>query len=241
MYYYILDYIQNPKFNNFQKNLRQILTNLNISGEMAVSSPARGAEEIAEMALDRGYTTIVAVGGDLLVNRLANVLAGSQAALGAIPYNLSGELTNIFCGQDVKTACQALRQRKTTMIDLGLIAPNKYFISDISIHTEKPVRLKLEVDNEYALTADIFDLNINRQLDVQFYTGKTQISTSWWSRKSQNDDLLTKLMAQKSLHLHTVSPVSVVINNDYEIVKTPIQVSRAEGVLKIIVNRDTIN
>jgi diacylglycerol kinase family enzyme len=241
LYYYILDYIQNPKFINFQKNLRQILTNLNISGEMAVSSPARGVEEIAELALERGYTTIVGVGGDLLVNRIANVLAGSQAALGVIPYDLSQEVADIFCGQDVKTACQGLRQRKTAMIDLGFIQPNKYFLSDFSIHTEKPARLKMEVDGEYALTAHIFDLNITRDLKTEFLTEQVQASTSWWSKKKINDSAITRLQAQKSIHLHTASPISVCINSDFEIVKTPIQISRAEGVLKIIVNRDTIN
>lgn len=241
MYYYILDYIQTPKFTNFQKNLKQLLSNLNISGEMAVSSPARTVEEITEMAIDRGYTSIVGVGGDLMVNRIANVMAGTQAALGVIPYDLSQELADLFCGQDVKNACNALRQRKTTFIDLGLVHPNKYFLSDISINTEKPAHLKMEVDQEFAITAEIFDLNITRELDIELSTEPIQASTSWWSRKRVNDLAITNLKAQKSLHLHTTSPISVYINHDFEIVKTPIQVSKAQGVLKIIVNRDTIN
>ena len=127
---------------------------------MAVSSPARSAEEVAEMALERGYTTIVAVGGDLMVNRLANVLAGTQAALGVIPYELSNDLSQLFFGQDLKTACQGLRQRKTSFIDLGTIAPDKYFLSDISLRLEKPVKINIDVDDQFTLAAKIYNLNI---------------------------------------------------------------------------------
>ena len=209
---------------------------------MAVSSPARSAEEVAEMALERGYTTIVAVGGDLMVNRLANVLAGTQAALGVIPYELSPEIGQLFCGSDLKTACNGLKQRKTTFIDLGTISPDKYFLSDIYIKTEKPVRLNLDVDDKYTINAEIYDLNITRKLEVEFLTQQIGQASSWWSRANKtNNSSVTKFQAKKYLDIATNNPVSVYINNDFEVVKTPIKVSRAKEVLKIIVNRDTIN
>lgn len=240
MYYYILDYIQHPKFANFQKNLRQILTNLNINGEMAVSSPARSAEEIAELALERGYNTIVAVGSDLLVNRLANILAGSEAALGMIPYG-ENHLGELFCGQDMKSVCQSLKQRKTTFIDLGMILPDKYFLSDIMIQTEKPVRLHLEVDDKYTLDSEIYRLVVTRELTTEFSTEPIQQASSWWSRPKRQDQAITKFQVEKKLDIFTPSPISVTLDDGFEVVKTPIKVTIAQKVLKIIVNRDTIN
>lgn len=239
MYYYILDYNQNQHFTNFQKKLKDILTNLNISGEMAISSPARSAEELAQMAIERGYTTVVAVGGDLLVNRLASILATSQVALGVIPYNVSQEIAELFSGNDLKNACMGLKQRKTQLIDLGLIKPNKYFLSSIDIFTEKSIKSIIEVDDKYSLEGEIYQLTISRQLKTHLFTAKDEPKKKWWKRETAIQDL-TKFQAKDFLNIYTAAPVSVMIN-DFEIAKTPIKASIAKEVLKIIINRDTIN
>ncbi|MDO8513080.1 MAG: diacylglycerol kinase family protein [bacterium] len=239
MYYYILDYAHNQRQTNFHKKLKQVLSDLNINGEMAISSPARGPEEIAQMALDRGYTTIVAVGGDLLVNRLVSVIAGSQAALGVIPYDLSSDLGDLFCGNDLKGACLKLRQRKTHLIKPGLMHPNTYFLSNISVKAEKPIKTILEVDEKYALEAVINDLSISRELQGQFLTVGTEHKSPWWKRSTKKDDKLSVFQASSSISISTLAPISVTIC-DYEVAKTPTRLSQADEVLKIIVSRDII-
>jgi diacylglycerol kinase family enzyme len=240
LYYYILDYVQNPKFTNFQKKLKQILTNLNIAGEMAASSPARSAEEVAQLALERGYSTIVAVGGDLLVNKIASVLAESPAALGVIPYNLSPELGSLFCSLDLKTACLGLKKRKTALTDLGVILPNKYFLSDLVIKAEKPFQTILEIDNSYALESSIYHLQVGRDLRSSFITLSQKKHSRWWQRRQIPESNITKFQSLERLNVSTASPISVTVAG-FELIKTPVKVTTAKEVLKIIVNRDTIN
>ena len=115
-------------------------------------------------------------------------------------------------------------------------------MSDIYIKAENPVRLNLEVDDKFTLNAQIYTMNISRKLEIEFSTEQSNQTGSWWGRTKKNHEaIVTKFQAKKHLDITTAMPVSVYIENDFEIVKTPIVVSRAKEVLKIIVNRDTIN
>lgn len=240
MYYYIIE--APPKFNlgRFQKKIKQILTDLNINGEMALASPARSAENLAQMGLEKGYNTIVAIGGDSLVNRLASLLVNTPAALGAVPINLSPDLAAIFTGYDLKNACYALRQRFVRHIDLGHIAPQKYFLSDAIIEPERPFDCTIDVDHSYRLQATIAALKIRSNLEIRFITGIPQQSRSWWQRIRITPFMHNETVIKaEDFHLYTASPLPVMVAENL-LAKTPMHVTRASKVLKIITYRDKI-
>ncbi len=64
MYYYVVDPPNNAQTPKIAQRLQELITPLGISGEIGIASPARSAEELTYMGVDKGYTTIIAVGGD---------------------------------------------------------------------------------------------------------------------------------------------------------------------------------
>ncbi len=239
MYYYIVDYNQSAPFQNMQKKIKQYLTDLNISGEMSLCSPARSAEELAQMALERGFNSIVGIGGDELINRLANVVATSPAALGVIPYGLSDAIADIFGVKNVKSACHSLKQRKITSIGLGHILPNKYFLSPLEILTEKPMDYHLEIDGKYMLDARSEYIVITPNLRLDLYSEMPVVSKSFW-RSSKPSSVDKTSIGAVRLSIQSVSPISV-LSAGFEIAKTPLDLTFTKEVLKIITNRAKIN
>lgn len=240
MYYYIIEPPLNFNLPPFQQKLRAILDDLNINGEIALASPARSAEEIARMGLDKGYSTIVAIGGASLVNRLASLIAKTEAALGVIPLRLSAEIGNLFGGLNLKQACQTIAKRQIATIDLGHIAPSKYFLSDLIIQPPAPTPISINVDGRYELKANITKMIISSNLAVSLETEPASQSPTFWRRfKNQPNNTNQSLFQAQSLQLFTPEPTNMVVCGTV-VAKTPADITREPKVLKIISSRDTI-
>jgi YegS/Rv2252/BmrU family lipid kinase len=76
------------------------------------------ATELAREALARGYTRIVAVGGDGTVNETARALVGTNAALGILPKGSGNGLArHLGIATDFKAALRQLFDSQTIAID----------------------------------------------------------------------------------------------------------------------------
>ena len=134
------------------------------------------ARAAAERAVEEGFTTIVAAGGDGTVNEVVNGIAGSDVALGILPVGTM----NVFAAElglpsDLDEAWAIIRAGRTRKVDLvransryfvqlagvGLDAqvveetswnfkknfgPLSYLISAAQIAARKPPRLLVEAD-----------------------------------------------------------------------------------------------
>jgi diacylglycerol kinase family enzyme len=136
MYYYII----NPssgrgRINTIQDRLRTELNNLGIGGEFAKTTGPGDASKMAKAAAEKGFNTIVAVGGDNTVNEVINGLAGTDVAIGIIPIGATNELANQFGITNWQQAAQILAARRIT--SYGLIAAGqKFFLSTLSLGFE---------------------------------------------------------------------------------------------------------
>jgi diacylglycerol kinase (ATP) len=136
LYYYII----NPAagkgaINSIQDKLRDRLKALDISGEFAKTTGPGDATKMAEQAAAKGFTTIVAVGGDGTVNEVLNGLTSSTAAIGIIPIGSTNELADHFGIGSWQQACEVLAARRIT--SYGLIAAgSNFFLSTLSIGFE---------------------------------------------------------------------------------------------------------
>ena len=91
MYYYILNPTSGSgSINNLQDKLRSTLNAYGIGGEFAKTTGPGDATKLAKSALEKGYNTIIAVGGDDTVNEVINGLAGSPAAIFALGARWTG-------------------------------------------------------------------------------------------------------------------------------------------------------
>jgi len=85
------------------------------------------ATQLAQQALDDGYRTIVAVGGDGTVNEVINGLVeeGSvdpEVALGIIPWGTGADFARVLdIPRDYVEACRQLLRLESRLVDLGKI------------------------------------------------------------------------------------------------------------------------
>jgi YegS/Rv2252/BmrU family lipid kinase len=95
---------------------------------MHVTSAPGDARAVAEAALQDGFTTIVAAGGDGTVNEVVNGIVGSDVALGILPVGTM----NVFAAElglpgDLDEAWAVIQAGRTRRVDL-LRANQQYFV-----------------------------------------------------------------------------------------------------------------
>lgn len=134
MYYYIV----NPaagggKINKIQERLTDRLKRLGIMGEFVKSTGPDDVAKLARLGIERGYKTIVAVGGDGTMNEVLNsIIDNEKVVLGIIPTGTTNELADALGIHDWYDATGILASRKIEQIDLGRI-DNKFFVTSVTI------------------------------------------------------------------------------------------------------------
>lgn len=242
MYYYIMDSPKNSSQKREQEKIKDALGFLGIAGETVTVSPARTVEELTNMGLAKKYSTIVAVGGDRLVNKIAAMLQEKDHVLGVIPLDASAEICNLIGTNNVKTACENLRFRKVKNVDLSYIEPNKYFLTNINIISSKPLNCQIEVDScDFKATATSIilepDLTLNLQ-DTSLAGGAFKKAFNWLFGQ-KTEDKNTSIFKGKRIKIDTSESLPVLVDSEV-IAKTPIVVRVKPKVLKIISGRDKI-
>lgn len=133
MYYYIL----NPAAakvsqSGFETNLRNQLNALGIGGEFVKTTGTGDATKLAKMGIEKGYTTIVAVGGDGIVNEVVNGITRPNVAVGIIPAGNSNRIAASLGIMHWQQAAQVLAARRIT--PYGLIAAGQnFFLSTLTL------------------------------------------------------------------------------------------------------------
>ncbi len=136
MYYYIL----NPTagkgaVNQFQEKLRARLQELGIEGEFAKTTGPGDATKMTKLAIAKGFTTVVAVGGDGTVNEVVNGITHENVAVGVIPIGHNNSLAERFGITSWQQACEVLAGRRITKYGL-IAAGHKYFLSTLTLGFE---------------------------------------------------------------------------------------------------------
>lgn len=166
MYYYILESPGNRAIRQTYQKLRDVLTNLSIVGEIVSANPARTPAELAEMGMQKGYSTIVAVGGDSHINEVATTIVG-RAVLGIIPLEASAQVSEIIGTNDIRDAAESLKRRKISLHNTVLIEPETLVFLDAEIQTPNLAKASLVIDNRVRAHAYFNSLIVNRSLEIQ--------------------------------------------------------------------------
>jgi diacylglycerol kinase (ATP) len=140
MYYYIV----NPaaggaKINKIQDRLKDRLKRLGIMGEFVKSTGPDDVAKLARLGVERGYKTIVAVGGDGTINEVMNaILDNDKVVLGIIPTGTTNDLADALGIKDWYQATGILASRKIEEVNLGRVA-DRYFVTTVSIGFESKI------------------------------------------------------------------------------------------------------
>lgn len=146
MYYYIVDPRNIPQ-KNFERQyseLQSLLTEFNISGEMARITPLRMIQDLVDTAANRGVSTLVACGTDETFNQMLVAIKDRDFTLAFVPFSPDTQLGRILGMSDLRTSVKTIAGRRIEKLDLARINSD-YFMSylemGIGTYTNKPVGL----------------------------------------------------------------------------------------------------
>lgn len=145
-------YDQELSGRRYQKLLERLetrLTDLGIGGKIYRLAPMTRLESAIKDELAKKPKTIVAVGGDALISRLAGLIAGTKIPLGVIPIGAS-MIADGF-GITTENACKTLAARRIVSLDIGRVDGQHFFVCRAVINAINP---SLILDGELTVEAE---------------------------------------------------------------------------------------
>ncbi|MEI6040524.1 MAG: hypothetical protein WCP93_04215 [Candidatus Berkelbacteria bacterium] len=249
MYYYIMEPASAKA--SWQEKVKDTLGDLGIAGETVFPSPARTIEELAALGIMKGYSTIVAVGSEKIVNKIVTAMinqnAGKDTVLGIIPEDYDSKIAKRIGVSDYKEACQALKFRKLKTIDICCIEPNKYFMTEAVIETTKTTEAYLAMDkiqagiefNKITIKPGI-RLEINDFVEKKAPSIKNLFNAFIGRKQEVGPDIYSSLFHSDSFQIETPKTSLPVKVDDDIVAKTPIICHQENKALKIVVAKDNI-
>ena len=244
MYYYIIEPPRGKQVSR-QEKIKDILGDLGIAGETVSPSAARTIEELTHLGAIKGYSTIVAVGSESLTNKVITALIseklGSEIVLGIIPDDFNSPVAKKIGVNDLRSACETLKFRKLSTIDICLVEPNKYFITsaEISSTRNSEVFFSFEKVKGKALTDNIL---IKPGLEIYFHDrnleGNTTTKFYNWLFGKKREDIFSSFFKAKRIRIETENANLPVKVSGEIVAKTPVTFHNRSKVLKVIVSRD---
>lgn len=149
-YFYLYDsYLQDRSYANLLIKLETTLTDLGIAGRVGRLTLLKSVKDLVEAALREGTDTVVAVGNDITLSQIAQVLAKyPKVALGFVPLgNEHQVLADVLGIPRGVLACHVLSGRIIAELPLGKIN-QQYFIQSV-VTQGSPV---LECEGSFTLT-----------------------------------------------------------------------------------------
>jgi len=143
MYYYLFEAQHGPKEYERVAQIKELLSSLGIAGEMATPAPGHGVEDLVASAIAKRYSTVIAVGGIELVNRVAHALEPYDAVFGIIPIFDHPDIARLIGTSDWKTAAEQLKRRRWRPIRLGSMNGSAFFV--MPAHVEVPTDVSYEI------------------------------------------------------------------------------------------------
>lgn len=240
MYYYILEPPNSRAVRQTYQRLRDYLTNLGIAGEMVAASPARTPEELAHMGLEKGYGTIVAVGGDAFANQVAQSIIG-QSVLGVIPIGEAPQISEMIGTDNMKQAAEFLKFRRLSTFNTVSTDTDELIFLDCQILPPKLAKVSFVIDGKLRGYAYFNSLNINRDLKINIsstHTIESKKVLGLFSVGGKDIESISYFHG-KSVKLIT-DPVLPLTIFGRPIAKTPVQLRLNPNSLKVITRRGSI-
>lgn len=246
MYYYVFE---QPSSNNERKlhdKVRQYLEDFNVLGEITVASPARSAEELTDMGMRKGTSTIIAVGSDAHINRVVSMIKTLERGLrrnivfGVIPLDQESSLKERLRLSSIQDACSALRFRRYATVDMGYIEGIRYFLTSAELHSASPIEIKLKADR-WEANHKVTDLIIFSDLTFSFYntleSKKGVRKFVSWLIGSNAESSEVSIFRARTLQVTSNITLPIYIEGEM-VAKTPVVVYKMPRALKIIIKRD---
>lgn len=240
MYYYILEPPASRAVRQTYQRLRDLLTNLGIAGEMMAASPARSPEELAVMGIERGYGTIVAVGGDSFVNYIAQTVI-NRAVLGVIPIGQASQISELIGTNNMKTAVEFLKFRRLSTFNTVTAEPDSLIFLNAVVEVPRLAKISFVIDGKLRGYAYFNKLTLTRNLELYIESEHLVEPKKILGLFSVGGTVM-KSVSQfhgRSVRLTTEPELALMIDRT-PVVRTPLQLRFNPNSLKVITKRGSI-
>ena len=239
MYYYVFDPPSGPKEYERTSQIKEYLNQLGIAGEMVQVQPGRSVEQLVATALIKRYSTVIAVGGSELINKMAGALATHDVVFGIIPLVEHEDIRSLIGTTDWKMAADQLKRRRWGVCRMGSFANGAIFLT--------PAHLDLGASHHFQLSTSQFFiqgsgglLTVTPTQDGDDATLTVELlermpeKKRWWQQFSKNgtDSPYTKLPLLE-FYLET-SPILSFTVAGIAISQTPTRLISQQNTLKLI-------
>ena len=239
MYYYVFDPPQGPKEYERTAQIKEYLGTLGIAGEMVQTQPGRSVEQLVESALAKRYSTIIAVGGSELINRMAGALAPHDVVFGIIPLVEHEDIRTLIGTTDWKTAADQLKRRRWGICRVGLFSNGIVFLT--AAHLDLGISHHFQIStNDFAIQGSGGLLTVTPAQDgdqatlLVELTERTPEKKRWWRQfgKNESESPYTSLpLTEFTIETFPILPVTVA---GIEVCQTPISLKSEQKTLKLI-------
>ncbi len=203
-----------------------------------------------DIAITKGYSTIVAVGSDIFANKIASSILNQQKpdsqkiVFGFLPIEPSTSiLAQSLNIETVEQAVQALRFRKVKDLSIAVLVPNKFFLIPITIENPKAFDLEMKIPQLTAQSqAEQIIITPDIQVSWENPAKKPSLVQSFIQKVIKNEtiELPKTIFKTKTLDLKTDPGLPVMLGSEV-IARTPIRAKALPNYLHIIVNRASID
>ncbi len=196
------------------------------------------------MGLDKGYTTLIAVGGEDLANNLTTILVNEsreKIALGIIPCNAGALIPQMIgaANNDLRAGVEIIKQRHLDLVDLVQISSKRYMLTEAMIVAPRPTKMTLDIDQRLKAELEADYAHISHDLVVTLQTTAPQgflRRTLSMLGIGDNQALQASQFHGKQIRVVAHSPLPVMIAGQV-VAKTPTIFTKIPGALKIITAR----
>lgn len=240
MYYYILEAPSSRAIRAVYQKLRDSLTNAGIAGEIIGSNPARTPSELAQMGITKGFSTIVAVGGDRHVDEVASAVIG-RATLGIIPIDATAAVTDIIGCSNMKDAIDNLKTRRVSLQSVVVAEPQTIIFLDSYIFSTNLSKASLVIDNKYKAHSYFNQIRINRFLEVELMSEhQVEVKKVFGFFKTGGNVVRSNSRFHGTNIKIITDPELPLISGTRELTTTPLNLRLVPESLKVITRRGTI-
>jgi len=253
MYYYIFDIFTNQK--KYEKQVQKIeglITELGINGKIYKLNVLKNLEDIIEEAIDAGAKTVVAVGNDQTVSKIANLLINKKIIMGIIPLGEPNILAGALGIKSHLDGCKIISARKIAKLDVGQVN-GQYFLLSVESN-DKNITFDFKNYNIKPLNNNkimgVYNMNID-QLNYKSSPSDGLMEVifapnegSWWQKltqkKKDNEPIGISVFPTKKLTIkHKKKPVQINIDRQ-RVLKTPLEIEVLPKKLSMIVGKERI-
>jgi len=196
-------YIFNPQAKNARKlkgKIKTYLAHLNLEGEFVEAKKKEDVTGIVKEALERKVDTIVAIGGDGIVNRVIQVIAEQDINLGVIPIGSTNFLANFLKINSWRKGCEILVKKEILNLNLGKINGERYFISSVELESDGDTKKGFWKKNTKGYTGVNINIeNPESSLKVQAEASSIMVSSIPFPVPANID--LSEIMEKEELNI----------------------------------------